>query len=355
MIIAVYHNYFEVVKLLLEKGANPDHRDCFAKKAIDRAKNPDMVSLLQKGLSRSRSASRNSQSRLASPLNSSNATSRTFNRASTPQKYLMSPRRPSTSMSQYSRPSTPSKTSIEPFKRRELKTQAETHLKSQVQKFQKSIEKSWFESLENSLFRHLESTQELLHKKIENMLTKSSREMVGKLQEFLELNLEETIKKSETPSAEVSNIKVEDEFTVEDLKPRYQHFDSNKELEESIYRARHNATSEVQKSLNLLNNELSSLIDDLVETKIKENFVEQPRSLRTSHDTLNFSEANFSSIEMSSPVHFSPKKSVSWKNPEQLPKDTGMSSRLKISKPNPEVPCTNVSATLQKFLTGISS
>ncbi|CAG9314155.1 unnamed protein product [Blepharisma stoltei] len=48
LIISVYHDYTEIVELLLQAGADIEHQDSFGKKAIDRAKNVEIISLLRK-------------------------------------------------------------------------------------------------------------------------------------------------------------------------------------------------------------------------------------------------------------------------------------------------------------------
>ena len=45
--IAVYHSYISLVKLLVLSGAHLESTDCFGKRAIDRAKNADIFNVLQ--------------------------------------------------------------------------------------------------------------------------------------------------------------------------------------------------------------------------------------------------------------------------------------------------------------------
>jgi len=59
LIISVYHNYTTIVEILLEAGADWNHRDCFGKQAIDRAKTPEMIALLQNSITERRIANTN--------------------------------------------------------------------------------------------------------------------------------------------------------------------------------------------------------------------------------------------------------------------------------------------------------
>lgn len=46
LIISVYHNYTDIVQILLKAGADKKQKDCFGKIAIDRAKSPEMIAQL---------------------------------------------------------------------------------------------------------------------------------------------------------------------------------------------------------------------------------------------------------------------------------------------------------------------
>jgi hypothetical protein len=76
LMIASYHGHKEVVKALLDYKADYDVQDCFGKKAIDRAKDPSVVKLLQKAEARINSLAKTADLTSSASANRNTYTSR---------------------------------------------------------------------------------------------------------------------------------------------------------------------------------------------------------------------------------------------------------------------------------------
>ncbi|CAG9313744.1 unnamed protein product [Blepharisma stoltei] len=210
--ISVYHNYTNIVQLLLNAGCDIEHKDCFGKKAIDRAKNIEMITLLQKTASLRRKKER-SQSPMTRNSTESSAPQVSWkskeeainvpkpaytNLARRNSSSLISVKSESSlkSVSRYSTP-TMSKAdisirsdSVRPDNRRKIKEGMEAYMKSSSHKFEAQLDEEWFQKLGEILNDQLRNTQFDLEKEAENLLARASKELFIKLKENTVDNVE---------------------------------------------------------------------------------------------------------------------------------------------------------------------
>ncbi|CAG9328830.1 unnamed protein product [Blepharisma stoltei] len=257
LIISVYHNYANIVQILLDAGCDIDHKDSFGKKAIDRAKNIEMISLLQKsGAEKRKKSKANSLSLPGTPAKyeiqqpkeistkNRSISPSVFSRSSSVSRnsiYIGS-EKSDTSFKSNIRPTTPQKQSFQSpdtmkfDERKKIKNEIEKYLNKATSNFEKKFTEDWTKDLQFILDEEINKAEISLQNEVDKLLIKSSKDLLEKLRGFTLLTVDDIFLNNGISVVEFSpeSYKSDADFFIQKSPPKLQGKDYTKNEESPI-------------------------------------------------------------------------------------------------------------------------